>query len=89
MDNGTQPYTEYGGEWTVAGAVEDHGTSHLSVVDAERNAVSFTTTINTSFGAKLLSESTGMLLPSNLCVHFQPSILMGRWIQGFAHHSQH
>jgi gamma-glutamyltranspeptidase/glutathione hydrolase/leukotriene-C4 hydrolase len=65
MDNGTQAYTAYGGEWTVAGAVDDHGTSHLAVVDSQRNAVSFTTTINTSFGAKLLSESTGTLLSPN------------------------
>lgn len=62
MDNTTQPYTAYGGEWTVAGAVEDHGTSHLSVVDSERNAVSLTTTINTSFGAKVLLESTGTVV---------------------------
>lgn len=67
MDNDTRPYTEYGGEWTIAGAVEDHGTSHLSVVDAERNAVSFTTTINTSFGSKVLSESTGTRLAQTSC----------------------
>ena len=42
-----------------AAATGDHGTSHLSVVDSHRNAVSFTTTINTSFGSKLLSKSTG------------------------------
>ncbi len=67
MDNGTLSYTDYGGEWTIAGAVEDHGTSHLSVVDAERNAVSFTTTINTSFGSKVISESTGRRLPQTIC----------------------
>ncbi|KAK9908735.1 hypothetical protein WJX75_002081 [Coccomyxa subellipsoidea] len=66
MDNGTQAYTAYGGEWTVAGAVDDHGTSHLAVVDSQRNAVSFTTTINTSFGAKLLSESTGLILNNQM-----------------------
>ena len=43
-----------------AAATGDHGTSHLSVVDSKRNAVSFTTTINTSFGSKLLSQTTGM-----------------------------
>ena len=42
-----------------AAATGDHGTSHLSVVDSKRNAVSFTTTINTSFGSKLLSQTTG------------------------------
>ena len=43
----------------MAGEIDDHGTSHLSVIDSQRNAVSFTTTINTAFGAKLMSQSTG------------------------------
>ena len=43
-----------------AAATGDHGTSHLSIVDSRRNAVSFTTTINTSFGSKLFSQSTGI-----------------------------
>ena len=103
LDNGTEPYQDYGGEWRIQGtlpttpaanfhdqlhaarslacevcrpesvrnellsnagahaaATGDHGTSHLSVVDSHRNAVSFTTTINTSFGSKLFSQSTGI-----------------------------
>ena len=58
-DNSTSANaTSYGGEWTIAGFT-DHGTSHLAVVDAQRNAVSFTTTINTGFGCKVMSRSTG------------------------------
>ena len=60
LDNTTSTNASaYGGDWTITGVREDHGTSHLSVVDAERNAVSFTTTINTSFGSKVVSRSTG------------------------------
>ena len=44
----------------------DHGTSHLSVVDKERNAVSMTTTINGYFGAKILSTSTGIVLNNEM-----------------------
>ena len=36
---------------------EDHGTTHLSVVDAEGNAVAMTSTINTHFGSKIISRA--------------------------------
>ena len=58
-DNGTSAdAASYGGEWTISG-FSDHGTSHLAVVDAQRNAVSLTTTVNTGFGCKVMSASTG------------------------------
>ncbi|CAA7037839.1 unnamed protein product [Microthlaspi erraticum] len=38
----------YGGKWNQ---IEDHGTSHMSIIDSERNAVSMTSTINGYFGA--------------------------------------
>ena len=38
------------------------GTSHLSVIDADGNAVALTTTINLSFGAKLVAGKTGIIL---------------------------
>lgn len=40
----------------------EHGTSHISIVDEERNAVSMTTTINDPFGALLVSPFTGIIL---------------------------
>lgn len=42
--------------------VEDHGTAHFVVVDSQRAAVSFTSTINLTFGSKVLSKSTGIIL---------------------------
>jgi gamma-glutamyltranspeptidase/glutathione hydrolase len=41
---------------------KDGGTTHLCVVDAAGNAVALTTTINLSFGAKLVAGPTGILL---------------------------
>ncbi len=41
--------------------LEDHGTSHFSIIDKDRNAVSMTTTVNTLFGSAVVSPSTGIL----------------------------
>jgi gamma-glutamyltranspeptidase/glutathione hydrolase len=46
--------------------VDEKGTSHLSVVDAEGNAVALTTTVNDAFGAVLLAGETGILLNDEL-----------------------
>ena len=53
----------YGARWNL---VEDHGTTHVSVVDADRNAVAMTSTINTNFGSKVVSRSTGILLNNEM-----------------------
>jgi gamma-glutamyltranspeptidase/glutathione hydrolase len=41
---------------------DDHGTSHLSVVDPHGNAVACTTSINTAFGSMVLAEEAGVLM---------------------------
>ncbi|XP_050218004.1 glutathione hydrolase 3 [Mercurialis annua] len=63
VDNTTFPPEYYMNRWSQ---LRDHGTSHFCIVDAERNAVSMTTTINFPFGAGLLSPSTGILLNNEM-----------------------
>lgn len=46
--------------------IHDHGTSHLCVIDLERNAISMTTTVNSYFGSKILSPSTGIVLNNEM-----------------------
>ncbi|CAB9511446.1 Glutathione hydrolase 1 proenzyme [Seminavis robusta] len=48
------------------GYLEDHGTSHLSVVDKHGNAVAMTTSVNAQFGACVVSESTGIVLNNQM-----------------------
>ncbi|KAL5214522.1 hypothetical protein ABZP36_003674 [Zizania latifolia] len=62
-DNMTFDPKHYGGRWNI---LQDHGTSHLSIVDSERNAVSMTTTVNSYFGSLILSPSTGILLNNEM-----------------------
>jgi gamma-glutamyltranspeptidase/glutathione hydrolase len=40
----------------------DSGTSHLSIVDADGNAVACTTSINTTFGSMVVAGDTGIIL---------------------------
>ena len=48
------------------GSTPDHGTSHLSVMDADGGAVACTTTINTTFGAMLVGGDTGVILNNEM-----------------------
>lgn len=45
---------------------DDHGTTHFSVIDRAGNAVAFTATINTFFGAKLGVEAYGIILNNEM-----------------------
>ncbi|KAL2928821.1 Glutathione hydrolase 3 [Bienertia sinuspersici] len=62
-DNTTFPPEYYLSRWSQ---LQDYGTSHFCIVDAERNAVSVTTTVNYPFGAGLLSPSTGIVLNNEM-----------------------
>ncbi|XP_023898527.1 glutathione hydrolase 3 [Quercus suber] len=63
LDNTTFPPEYYMSRWSQ---LRDHGTSHFCIVDADRNAVSMTTTVNYPFGALVLSPSTGILLNNEM-----------------------
>jgi gamma-glutamyltranspeptidase len=48
------------------GYLEDHGTSHFSIVDKDGNTVAMTTSINTLFGSNIRSVSTGLLFSNTM-----------------------
>eukprot|EP01018_Ginkgo_biloba_P038112 Gb_20998 [translate_table: standard] len=62
-DNTTFPPEYYGYKWNQ---LRDHGTSHFCIVDSQRNALSMTTTVNSHFGAHMLSPSTGIVLNNEM-----------------------
>lgn len=69
MDDTVRNVTDYGGKWNIldSGVMpEDHGTTHISVVDKDGTSVSITSTVNTGFGSKVLSRSTGILLNNQM-----------------------
>jgi gamma-glutamyltranspeptidase len=48
------------------GYLEDHGTSHFSVVDKDGNAVAMTSSVNTYFGSQVISASTGIIVNNQM-----------------------
>jgi gamma-glutamyltranspeptidase/glutathione hydrolase len=60
--NGVLPRDAYGTLGAPKAPPKDGGTTHLSVIDAQGNAVSLTTTINLHFGAHLVAGKTGIVL---------------------------
>ncbi len=62
----TFPQADYGSEHRAAQLLNDHGTSHLSVMDSQGNAVACTTTINTAFGALYSAGDTGIIMNNQM-----------------------
>ena len=48
------------------GYLEDHGTTHFSIVDKDGNAVAMTSSVNTYFGSNVFSKSTGIVLNNQM-----------------------
>jgi gamma-glutamyltranspeptidase/glutathione hydrolase len=56
------PRDGYGTPGAPAALHRDGGTTHLSVIDVEGNAVALTTTVNLGFGAHVVAGKTGIVL---------------------------
>jgi gamma-glutamyltranspeptidase/glutathione hydrolase len=63
LSAGTTFSPSFYGRWADA---NDGGTSHLSVIDAQGNAVACTTSINTAFGSMVRAPGTGVLLNNTM-----------------------
>ena len=46
--------------------LNDHGTTSFSIVDSDRNAVAFSSTVNTEFGSGIWLESVGFILNNEM-----------------------
>ena len=62
-DAKTHPPAHYG---TPVDIGSDSGTQHISVIDKDGLAVSLTTTINTSFGSRVVGARSGVLLNNEM-----------------------
>jgi gamma-glutamyltranspeptidase/glutathione hydrolase len=63
---GVLPSDAYGSLGPPVAPPKDGGTTHLAVIDAAGNAVSLTTTVNLSFGARLVAGKTGIVLNNQM-----------------------
>lgn len=62
----TYPPNHYSDLVQPEASINDHGTSHLSVMDSQGNVVALTSTVNLSFGSKILSPSTGVVMNNEM-----------------------
>ncbi|KAG0367486.1 gamma-glutamyltranspeptidase [Gamsiella multidivaricata] len=58
-DTRTFPVEYYNPHW---GAIDNHGTTHLSAVDKDDMSVALTSTVNLLFGSKLMDPKSGVIL---------------------------
>ncbi|PVU85294.1 hypothetical protein BB561_006962 [Smittium simulii] len=61
-DDTTHPFEYYNPEYDL----EDNGTTHVSVIDKDGMAVSLTSTINLTFGSKVMDPSTGVIFNNEM-----------------------
>ncbi|GAB6033707.1 Gamma-glutamyltranspeptidase 1 [Chamberlinius hualienensis] len=65
-NNSTFERKYYSEDEEIVDSSADHGTSHVSIIAANGDAVSITSTINSGFGAKVMSTSTGIILNNEM-----------------------
>merc|ERR1719167_972820 len=54
--------------------IEDHGTSHMSILSPAGDAVAVTTTVNTLFGSLYMSPQTGIIVNNQMDDFSPPGI---------------
>ncbi|EPR79754.1 Gamma-glutamyltranspeptidase [Spraguea lophii 42_110] len=58
----------------IHGSKDDHGTSHLNVIDKDEMTVSVTTTVNLEFGARLMDPNTGIIFNNQIDDFYIPTV---------------
>lgn len=53
---------------------EDHGTTHLNVIDRDEMVVSITSTINLEFGSKMMDPETGIIFNNHIDDFYIPGV---------------
>jgi gamma-glutamyltranspeptidase/glutathione hydrolase/leukotriene-C4 hydrolase len=70
-DNSTHPLPYYQAKFDLH---DDHGTTHLSVVDVHGTAVSLTTTVNLIWGSRVMDPETGIILNDEMDDFATPNV---------------
>lgn len=55
-------------------STDDHGTTHLNVIDEDEMVVMITSTVNLEFGAKFLDNKTGIILNDEIDDFYVPKV---------------
>lgn len=69
--NSVLNFGEYG---RTADTSEDHGTTHINVVDEDEMIVMVTSTINLEFGAKFMDDDTGIIFNDQIDDFYVPNV---------------
>ncbi|CAG7717359.1 unnamed protein product [Allacma fusca] len=71
LNSTSNNWEDYGAEFYVP---DDHGTSHVSIIGPNGDAISVTSTVNLYFGAKIRSNRTGIIYNDEMDDFSSPNI---------------